>query len=68
MPHNTSTQDILRLKQINPTIFIAARLTGDFNQQAVSVDSFFNLIKPDTSRLYDLGIRYFEVHHERTCK
>lgn len=59
---NTSGHTINRLRQIKPDMFIMARLAYDLGQNQVKPANWANQIKPHLQRLYDLGIRYYEIH------
>ncbi|MEW6567563.1 MAG: M23 family metallopeptidase [Chloroflexota bacterium] len=53
---------IERLREINPALFLLARLTTLFSGEAVPPASFVDRVDPDLARLYGLGVRYFEIH------
>ncbi len=59
---NTSAAEITRLRQINPTMFIVARLSYNLGQVKVDPQAWVARIRPDIERLYELGIRFYEVH------
>ncbi|MBN2502026.1 MAG: M23 family metallopeptidase [Anaerolineales bacterium] len=59
---NTTIQDINRLKQVNSALFIMARLHYILPQEKVEPAAWLARIQPDMQRLYQVGIRYFEVH------
>ena len=44
--------------------FVMARLFASFKDRVVSPVDFAHWVKPDMQRLYDRGVRYFEVHNE----
>jgi murein DD-endopeptidase MepM/ murein hydrolase activator NlpD len=59
---NTSVQDIARLKQLNSSLFVMARLHYNLPQEKVDPAAWLARIQPDMQRLYQAGVRYFEVH------
>jgi murein DD-endopeptidase MepM/ murein hydrolase activator NlpD len=56
--------NITQLRAINQEIFILVRLDGDLGTRAVTAEEFVDSIQSDVQRLYRMGIRHFEVHHE----
>lgn len=73
---NASPQNVARLRQINPDMFIVIRLFEDFRSPAgprrITAEEFANKFRPnppgqgptDFQRFYEQGIRYAEVHNE----
>ncbi len=62
---NAAPEDVDRIRAINPNAFILARLFADFrNGRVVQADEFARWQEHDMQRLYDKGVRYFEVHNE----
>ena len=59
---NTSDNAIARLRQINPNIFLLARLTADMRSHAYTASEFTHALHPHLARFYAQGIRYFEIH------
>jgi murein DD-endopeptidase MepM/ murein hydrolase activator NlpD len=57
-----SEENINHLRRINPSIFLASRLTMDFSDVSVDPATFVGRIDVDLARLYRLGLRYFELH------
>jgi hypothetical protein len=57
-----SLDTVTALRQWNPSIFLVIRVTGDFSGEAVESGSFVDAVEPDIARLYNAGIRYFELH------
>lgn len=59
---NTSGQDIARLRQVNSALFLMGHLYIKLPQAKISAQEWVDQILPDMTRLYQLGVRYFEVH------
>lgn len=59
---NTSSSDVSRLRQINSSIFIMARLHYKLGQEKVKPSEWTTRMQLDLERLYNLGVRYFEIH------
>lgn len=57
-------ENIDRLRQINPNMFIMVRLFADFRNRNVRSDEFASWVVGDMAQFYDRGVRYFEVHNE----
>ncbi len=61
---NTPSPAILRLRQTNPSLFLAATLTDNLSGEPVSPSAFVAHVQNDLARLYAEGVRYFEVQPE----
>ncbi|MBW8010128.1 MAG: M23 family metallopeptidase [Chloroflexi bacterium] len=59
---NTSSEDVSRLKQINSSIFIMARLHYKLGHSKVLPSEWATRMQLDLERLYQQGVRYFEIH------
>ena len=59
---HTSSEGISHLHQIIPDIFIMARIAYDLGQAKVTPQEWVSRMSSDISRLYHLGIHYFEIH------
>lgn len=57
-------ENVDRLRQINPDMFIMVRLFADFRNRIVPSADFAHWLEYDMGRFYEKGIRYFEVHNE----
>jgi hypothetical protein len=57
-------ETIERLREINPAMFLMARLTDDLSGEAVRAQTFYDHVAPDAGRLYRMGVRSFEVHRQ----
>ncbi len=58
----TPTDDITQLRKIIPNIFIMARISYDLGQMKVTPQEWVGRMSSEISRLYQLGIHYFEIH------
>lgn len=62
---NAQPSNVDRCREINPDCFFLARLFADFRDgREVKPEAFAEWQKPDMERLYEKGVRYFEVHNE----
>jgi len=62
---NAQPDNVDRIRAINPDCFFLARLFADFgNGRVVPAAEFARWQIDDMRRLYDKGVRYFEVHNE----
>jgi hypothetical protein len=59
---NTPSHVVERLRQLIPNLFIMARIAYDIGQKKVTAQEWGKRMLPEIGRLYDLGIRYFEIH------
>ncbi len=59
---DTPDEAIARLRQINPNIFLLARLTANMHLHPYSAAEFASALRPHLARFYAHGIRYFEIH------
>lgn len=59
---NTSSTVIHRLRQINPEIFIMARIAYDLGQSATTPAEWVAHMRTHVLRLYKEGVQYFEIH------
>jgi murein DD-endopeptidase MepM/ murein hydrolase activator NlpD len=58
----TETEEtIQKLRDVNPAMFLVARLNHDFASAPVEAQAFLDTVAPFVRRLYGLGVRYFEV-------
>ncbi|MBI4770077.1 MAG: M23 family metallopeptidase, partial [Chloroflexi bacterium] len=57
-------ENVDRLRQINPNMFIMVRLFADFRNRTVRPDEFASWVEGDMAQFYSRGLRYFEVHNE----
>ncbi|MEK6573623.1 MAG: M23 family metallopeptidase [Chloroflexota bacterium] len=57
-------ENVDRLKQINPEMFVMVRLFADFRNRRVRSDEFAAWVENDMGQFYNKGVRYFEVHNE----
>lgn len=57
-------ENVDRLRQINPEMFIMVRLFADFRNRRVRSDEFASWVENDMGQFYNKGVRYFEVHNE----
>jgi hypothetical protein len=51
-----------RLKSMNPSLLLMARLGEDFSTEPISAERFVASMTPQVKRLNALGVEYFEVH------
>ncbi len=58
----TPDEALARLRQINPNIFVLARLTADMRTRKFTGAEFADALRPQVARFYAQGIRYFEIH------
>ncbi len=61
---DTPTTAVLRMRQINPSIFLVATLNENLSGEPVSPATFAARVGNDLGRLYAQGVRYFEVQPE----
>ncbi len=62
---NAHPDCVQRLRALNPDVFLLARLYADFRGgRRVDPDEFVQWQVDDIRRMYDRGVRYFEVHNE----
>jgi hypothetical protein len=59
-----ASEDIDRLRALNPQMFIMVRLFDSFKNRLISADDFASHVVDDMRRFYEKGVRYFEVHNE----
>ncbi|TAK14236.1 MAG: M23 family metallopeptidase [Anaerolineae bacterium] len=59
---NTSTSAIHRLRQIDPGIFVMARIAYDLGQSPVTAQEWVSRMRTHVARLYTEGVQYFEIH------
>lgn len=57
-------ENVDRLRQVNPTMFIIVRLFADFRNRVVRSDEFAGWLEGDMANFYNRGVRYFEIHNE----
>ena len=57
-------EDVNRLRQINPNVFVMVRLFADFRNRVVRSDEFAAWAAGDMAQFYERGVRYFEIHNE----
>ncbi|HLF01565.1 MAG TPA: M23 family metallopeptidase [Anaerolineales bacterium] len=57
-------ENVDRLRQIDPDMFIMVRLFADFKNRRVRSDEFASWVEGDMANFYAKGIRYYEVHNE----
>jgi hypothetical protein len=62
IPENTPENTITKLTQMIPELFIMARIYHPLGTEAVSPEEWLAEMQPEVSRLYDLGVRFFEIH------
>lgn len=63
-PQYTSSADIDRLLKIDRDLFILCSLRVDMTGGPVSSQDFIGAVREDFSRLYQKGVRYFQIAHE----
>lgn len=61
LPQHTPESTISQLGQINPEIFIMARIAHNPGEVSITADQWLTEMGPEVSRLYKLGLRYFEI-------
>ncbi len=61
---DTPDEAIARLRQINPNIFLLARLTADMQARRLTAAEFAAALRPHVARFYAQGLRYFEIHSQ----
>jgi murein DD-endopeptidase MepM/ murein hydrolase activator NlpD len=59
---DASVQSINRLKAVNPAIFLMARLHYKLPQERTKPSDWAASMIPDMQKLYQLGIKYYEIH------
>lgn len=59
---NTPSDAINKLRKLIPNVFIMARITCDMSHTIEIPQTWAALMYGDVERLYNLGIRYFEIH------
>ena len=59
-----NAEDVDRAREINPNMFILARLMFSFGDDGISPRQFVDTVAQDLEKLYGRGIRYIEVHNE----
>lgn len=59
---NSGTEIVAKLRIANPKIFIMARIAYDLGRVNVSPQEWVTKMKSQIDRLYNLDIRYFEIH------
>jgi murein DD-endopeptidase MepM/ murein hydrolase activator NlpD len=62
LPANTPESTITKLWQMIPELFITARVTFPLEEETHSSADCLDEIKPEVTRLYELGVRFFEMH------
>lgn len=60
----SAPEDVDRALQINPKMFILARLRQDFRTKLLSPSDFVRWVESDAQALYERGVKYFEIHTE----
>lgn len=54
-----------RLREIDPNMFILARLSVDTDDgQVIAAETFVDQLNEALEALYERGVRYYEIHHE----
>jgi len=61
---SAAPEDVDRLRQINPDMFILVRLFASFKGRNYGAAEFAQDLSHDMGQFYQRGIRYFEVHNE----
>ena len=59
---NTSSEVIVRLREIIPNIFIMARMAYDLGKVKVTPQEWVGKMMPEIDRFTRLGINYYEIH------
>jgi hypothetical protein len=62
IPANTPDATITKLKQMLPDLFLAARATFPLENGKSTPEDCLKAIKSDLLRLYEGGVRFFEIH------
>ncbi|MBN2045588.1 MAG: M23 family metallopeptidase [Anaerolineales bacterium] len=60
---HTSKETIQRVRAVDPSIFLLARMNLDFRGIVLTGRQWAERMYPDFTRLSDLGIQYFEIQH-----
>ncbi|MEJ2571118.1 MAG: M23 family metallopeptidase [Anaerolineales bacterium] len=55
-------ENITRLRELNPGIFIMGRLTADFSGLPITADDFVRKVEAGLGVFYRQDVRYFELH------
>jgi hypothetical protein len=63
-PQTLSNRDLQALRQTLPEVFTVCRLSLEMSREAVPPEAFVTAVQSDLARLYGLGVRDFEIHHE----
>lgn len=61
---SANPEDVIRLRQINPNVFIMVRLFASFAGRVVDAGDFATWLTYDMGQFYQRGVRYFEIHNE----
>lgn len=56
--------DVMSARAVNPSMLILGRLAVSVQSRALQPAEFVHLVGYSARRLYDCGVRYFEVHNE----
>jgi hypothetical protein len=60
----SAAEDVDRALEINPEMFVMARLSAPSSRHLLTAEDFVACARGDLGRVYDRGVRYFEVHSE----
>jgi hypothetical protein len=61
LPQHTPGSTVTKLRQMFPELFIMARVHHHPKDQSITAEGWLSEMRSEVSRLYDLGIRYFEI-------
>ena len=61
--NHTPAATIQRLRQIQPEVFLMARMTHPFDEGALTGKAWAAALMPDFARLAEQGVQYFELQH-----
>lgn len=61
--NHTPDAAIQRLRQIQPEVFLLARMTHPFSEGALTGKAWAAALSADFARLIDQGVQYFELQH-----
>lgn len=59
---NTSTSAIHRLRQLDPGIFVMARIAYELGQSPVTAQEWVSRMRTHVARLTSEGVQHFEIH------